>query len=68
MLFQSSLVFFVDSLVDIGKLGVAIVFLQQAVVALLQFYQSLNDFIQFLAFLIELSNTVNDKSMLLEPL
>lgn len=31
MLFQSSLVFFVDSLVDIGKLGIAIVFLQQAV-------------------------------------
>ena len=68
MLFQSSLVFFVDSLVDIGKLGVAIVFLQQAVVAFLQFYQSLNDFIQLLAFLVELSDTVNDKAMLFEPL
>ena len=68
MLFQSSLVFFVDSLVDIGKLGVAIVFLQQAVVAFLQFHQSLDDFIQFLAFLVELSDAVNDKAMLFEPL
>ena len=68
MLFQSSLVFFVNPLVDISKLRVAIVFLQQAVVAFLQIHQSFNDFIKFLALLIKLSDTVNDEAMLLESL
>ena len=68
MLRKTPFVLLAYALVNIGKLGVAIILFQQAVVAFLQLDKPFDDFIKFLALLIEFGNAVNHKAMLLEPL